>query len=144
MNAILLAPSEPLPAAERAQRMAGTLEYLQAEVEQIFSGMPRLLALLMQLFALLRAKLEQPVEVALPLALEAVIASATPRKIVVRGVRRSLGVLVSAPARVRLVSGIWVNVGYVGVEVAPPKVFQKSAVDATDKHAHFVTLSKQY
>ena len=133
--------------------MAGTLEYLQAEVEQIFSGMPRLLALLMQLFALLRAKLEQPVEVALPLALEAVIASATPRKIVVRGVRRqgngsrvrrSLGVLVSAPARVRLVSGIWVNVGYVGVEVAPPKVFQKSAVDATDKHTHFVTLPKQY
>ena len=152
MKIILYPPSELLPAAEGAQRMVGTLESLQAEVEQIFSGMPRLLALLMQLFALLRrAQIRQADSVAevpdlvAPVGARAVRASGVRVGRSRRGRKHAADAVVAVRQMASRVcfEMVWMRIaGGAGVAAFPPKIFQKIAEGKMNKHAHFVTLSQ--
>ena len=155
MKAILPPPTELLPAAERAQRMAGRLEVLQGEAEQLFSGMPRLLALLMQLFALLRGAADRRAEAVLEVSVPEPVVSRAAR---VGGVRvrvgRSLGsarvhaaqVVVQAcrmATRVRCTIGRLRVADDAEVAMVRPKIFQKIGDGCRNMHVHFVTIQQQ-
>ena len=145
----------PVPAARGAQQMAGTLDLLEGQTAEIFSGMPRLLALLMQFFAMLREALARRVEIAVP---EPVQIALSPRRDSKKpsgsrvagshaGVRK-LVVCVEPPMRpmaprkrfdiVRSSAG-----GAARMEAENPNFFQKIAQPNALTHVRFVTISKQ-
>lgn len=91
MNATSSSFNEPLPAAERAMRMEESLDSLEALVTTQLSGVPLLVRLLMQFFAMLRAALDKLAEGNVMRVAPAADVVAPTDEVVTVGLARTLG-----------------------------------------------------
>ena len=160
MNETVSSPNMLLPAAERAMRMEESLDQLEALVMTQLSGVPLLVRLLMQFFAMLRAALDRLAEGKVVLVAPAADVVVPTDEVVAAGVARTLGPRMPRVACTRQAR----TLTYVGkiVRVEPArhpwreraakleaswnnahfrKKFQKSTLMFVSTHAHFIKIT---